>query len=287
MTALICQFSNRESVLIPMKTWFLDVSLLRYVNFSLYEHVVEDNGLLVSLRGRAVGVGLVLYDEFKKRYESASSLVDKTTQRLTNKPYTRGRDKAGFSFDKLVEIPVSQSSFVITLKLQMPLNPSFLLPDPNEVIDEVVYGMELLEEGLESQLKNHINNDPYYFHFVRIAKTMAPDGEDVEHVGLASARRSASLSRTRDNIVQLSPAQEATPESKEYVPIEVIGRLGFANIISDNAVGIALEDGTERKIKLTEGIDDIVVQFWNRNVKVTGVYDGEYIYASDILPERD
>ena len=271
------------------------LNLLDQVKFKLYltetEQDLADEGLLVVMRGKAVDVGRVLYKEFKERYENTISLIDKTTQRLTNRPYKRGRDSAAYTYQKVIEIPSMQNSFAISLKLLSPPSPSLLLPSPVDVIDEVVYGIALVGNGQESELREHIDNERYYTHFVTIARRIAPDGENIEHIGFVSQMRSASLSRTKSEIPPISvlePNEASTLSEKLYSPIEQKGRLAYADDLEEqNTVGIDIGEGKSMKIKLMEGIDEIVIQNWNKVVTVIGVYDGEYIHATDIISHED
>lgn len=278
----------------PPKIKFDLLNLLDQVKFKTYlnetAQELTDEGLLIVMRGSAVDVGRILYKEFKKRYDNTIALIDKTTQRLTDRPYKRGKDGAAFTYQKVIEVPAMQSSFAISLQLLAPSTPSFLLPPPVEVINEVVYGVELAENGQESELRSHINNNQYYTHFVNIVRAMAPDGNNVDHIGFVTTQRNASLSKTKNELPSISVAEiESVAPQKPRKQIEQTGRLAFADDLmkGENAVGIDVGDGKSMKIKLTEGIDDLVTQYWNKIVTVTGVFDGDYIYATDITSNED
>ena len=121
--------------------------LYEQVNFEHHLKVrgvtLENEDLQLSLQGKGVGFGSILYDEFVKRMKSTGSLIERTVQRLMQAPYQRsGRPSKSYHVFTPTLVAPRASSFAITIKLgvkqedQMPL-----LVTASEVIEEIMTGI--------------------------------------------------------------------------------------------------------------------------------------------------
>lgn len=273
------------------------LSLLDQVKFNLYLQSLDDSlsndGLLLTIRGSAVGSGLILYPEFKRRFDNVILLINKTVQRLTHRRYNRGgRDRAEYNFfQKAIEIPAMQNSFAMTIRLVTPEDEqrqlNLLGATPESVIDEVVLGVDMINNNQEEQLQAHINDNQYYTHFVNTVKHMAPDGEKISQVGIASSRQGISLTRNRAQISSVVPAREPESEpARSYTDLVVRGQLRYADDLTsgEHAMGLEQEGGNVIKIKPSEGFDEILAQLWKSQIEVSGKFDGLFLYPEEITP---
>jgi hypothetical protein len=105
-----------------------------------------------------------------------------------------------------------QGSFAITIRLgvakgeQIPL---FLTPA--KVIDEILTGIELINNSDEKALRERIQIDGYYRHFLVSTREIAPDGDKIRFVGFTSSKRTVSLTKQRNEINEI----KITTESKK------------------------------------------------------------------------
>jgi len=248
---------------------------------------LEDEALQLSLQGKAVGPGMILYSEFISRIEKTRSLIDRTVQRLMHRNYQRAGRVAQIykPFTQALVIP-DQHSFAIAFKLirtedhrQMPL-----FFDAAQVIDEFLTGIEHISKSNEDKLKERIPEQAYYRHFVSMARDVAPDGEKVSLVGFASTKQSVTLTRQRRDIVL--PPPESDEKDVKHTPIKVKGLLDYATSRQKDIIGLTTDD-SEYNVLVEEGLDDLVRSYFGQYVVIIGTYDGKNIHLTDIYSADD
>ncbi len=264
-------------------------NLYEQINF---EHHLELNGVVLSnedvqlsLAGTAVGTGTILYNEFHKRIEQTNRLVTRTVQRLMGREYQKGGSVSKLYKPFIPALSVPRiGSFAITIKLvhseQLPL-----VPNAAQVIDEIMDGIELINDANEHRLEELIHDDPYYRNFVSLTRDMAPDGDRINLVGFTSNRKTVAFTRKRQEIkfkATVQQAEEITRENRK--PIRIEGILDFASGRKNERLGLTADDGKQYDIQVEAGMDDLVTSYWRQKVAVVGSYDGDYIYPEDIEP---
>ena len=266
--------------------------LYEQVNFEYHLQargiILEDEELQLSMQGKAVGSGIILYVEFKKRIDRVLMLVDRTVQRKMNRSYQTGGRIAGLyrPFVPALSAP-REGSFAITLKLgrveeqQLPLG-----VDAAQIIDEVLAGIEFLNDSDEEGLRGLIQEEAYFNNFVSLARDMAPDGERVSFVGFTSKSRAIGLTRRHQDI-ELVLKPEAIEAAVELSPITVEGQIDEATHRRQDRIGIKADDGTEYDILVQERLDDLARSYFGQRVIITGNYDGKKIYLADIRSSEE
>jgi hypothetical protein len=167
--------------------------------------------------------------------------------------------------------------------------------ESKEVIEEIVYCLEVLNLGGNEALESHIQDKAYFNNFVALAKKIAPDGEDVNIVGLTVIRNGKKREiplKKMSRITRKKPVlRRATPESlslTEYPQsdwdeesfVEVQGKLKYADSTDINVgtIKIVADDGIEYMVNVPEGMmDDIVRPLWDRHVILIGTKTGDSI----------
>lgn len=256
-----------------------------------FEHHLDVRGvelnpedLQVALQGDVVGAGTVLYSEFLKRLEHTKSLLERTVERLLGREYRIG-GKAGKDFQPFIPaitVP-RQGSFAISFKLVTPKDAQLsLLVSPKDVINEILESVDLVNSNDLDSLKERFNhNDSYLRNFVSLITDMAPDGERINFVGFTSRTKKVSLIKSRNEIKD-SLSQMLPQEITERRPIEVIGRLDFAIARNSNVIELTTQEDVQYKVLVNEGMEDLVKRYFGSEVAASGLYDGKYIYLSDL-----
>ncbi len=254
--------------------------LLRMIDFELDLQsrgvLLQDEDLDVSLEGKSVGPGIIPLSEVTDRLEFLRSLIERTVSRMLSRPYRKG---GGPPSDVRPWIPLlcapKAGSLVLSIKLGKPDQqqlPMWL--EASDVIDQLVKGVELIEQANEQALREMIAHDSYYLNFVTLTSAIAPDGERISIVGFASRSRAATLKRPKAEIreAMLKPVEETTETRLKRV--EVRGELDYADSRkAKDLIGLTTEGGEQYTIVISEGIDDLVRTYYGREVVVTGAYD--------------
>jgi len=243
---------------------------------------LEDEDLELSMQGDAVGSGMIFYDAFIKRIERTKSLIDRTVQRLSGREYQlAGRVAEIYKpFVPALSVPRA-GSFAITFKLLSSIGQIPLLFDAAQVIDQLISGMEFINDLNESGLRAQISDEGYYRHFVSMAREIAPDEEKISLVGFTSSRRTVRLSRRRSDIVFPSDI-EATVETSEREPISVEGILDYAKSRAEDVIGLTTKDNRHYMVQVREGLEDLVKAYFGDWVIVTGMLEGSKIHLIDL-----
>lgn len=247
---------------------------------------LEREEIQFSMAGNAVGYGVASSEQFIERIQNFEKLIYRTAERQSGVKY---REKGQPSKDiresvgVLVSVPRA-ASFAVSLQVGlMKDQPTFDLG----VLDELLTCLELFETNQDEQLQRRIPDTAYYTNFFGLARQIAPDGNDVNLVGLTALRggeqRKLALTRTRDT-VSLSPT--ALPEQNEEQRVRVVGTLRYADDTKQSTRQIRLvsSDGEKHLIIVPEGMmDDIVRPLWGDEVEVRGVKRGKKIHLEDIF----
>jgi hypothetical protein len=263
--------------------------LFEQVNFEHHlevrDVILDDSDLQVSMMGKTVGFGMVLYDEFKKTIEDTVKLIDRTVERKMGRDYRRGAGRPRGIYRPFVpalSIPRA-GSFAVTLRLGQEKQMSYFFTTP-QVIDEILTGIELINNADEEGLIGLIGDESYRLNFLALTRDMAPDGDKISFVGFTSRNRAVSLTRPRSSIElpEIEPAEGGI----ERRPIEVEGVLDFAKRRGQDIIELNPEEGRPYRVFVGEGMDDVVRSYFGNWVTVTGVWvrdaEGERIFLRDI-----
>lgn len=264
--------------------------LYEQVNF---EHHLQVRGITLgnedfqlALQGKSVGSGTILYDELVRRFTALRTVIDRTMERMMGAKYQRSR-RASKTFRPFIPAlsAARQGSFAITIKLAVAQGEQIqLLVTPAQVIDEIMTGVELINDSKEEQLQTRLKERGYYKNFVSLVKDIAPDGERITFVGLTSSTRAVSLIRQRKDI-EIKPGEE--PTEVEPTPITVEGILDYATARKQPAIGLTAEDGKQYDVIVGEGLEDLVRSYFGQSVVVTGLLDQKSIYLTDVEQKTD
>ena len=254
--------------------------LLEKVNFSRHFEIegldLSDDDLQVTFAGNSISEGIAPRKEIFPRVFNLEKLLHRTDDRTRNMPF---REHLGTKkeMDLYISTPRA-ASFSISLRLGMYKQLSLPNMDAERsVIDELMTCMELFDQKLEEELQVHISDPVYFRNFVRLAKKIAPDGDRISLVGLATLKngkeRNVSFSRIGDDILDLpediaSESEIALSESLE----SVTGILRFADAMESNReIRLEVKEGKPWKVLVPEGyMENIVTPHWEKPVTVRG-----------------
>lgn len=259
---------------------------------ALNNRKIEDEELQLTIRGGAVGVGIVPFYEFMKRINNTKALIDRTIQRLSGSKY-QGRGNVPKSlkpYEYLLAAP-REGSFIISLKLQLSLGqtkPIFF--STSNVINEVLEGIQYVNDANEEALRELTKSESYYQHFISMTRDMAPDGQKISFVGFTSDSMSVSLSKKRSDIEPVAKLEHEELQV-ELQPITVEGLLDYATSRTQNEeMGLtSLDNSNQYTIKVTEGMEELVRTYYKQIIIVTGLLNpnNNVIYLSKLEPSEN
>jgi hypothetical protein len=270
--------------------------LLEQINFERHLDLrgvdLEENEFQLSLSGNSVGFGVADSREFVSRVEVVQKLVYRTAERRRGQQY---RDKGAptdlFTRDLEVFMSVPRAaSFAVTLRLgapeQLPLPGSAHSTFIRETIDELLECLQIFDEANVSKLHQKIPEAAYYRNFVALAKTFAPDGNNVKVVGLTSSRPKMVTKVLLKTPRLKTPRAVSAASSSASVSIK--GTLKFADSTRDTGqIQLVDESGKKHKIVVPEGMmADIVRPMWDTVVVVSGTKTFRGISLEDIVPAQ-
>jgi len=258
-------------------------NLSKRVKFEYYlqtqEITIGDDELHLFLLGSAVASGTIVYDEFINRLTPLTILIDKTALRLLDIDYHKAGQMPS-RFVPALSTPHREDNFAITIKL-VAAEHNQSMPKASQVIDEILTGIELINDFNEEALKELIKVPGYYQNFLALTHNIAPDGNQISFVGLSSLRKTVSLTRLSSEI-ELGSNQVYSGFEVDRKPIKVEGILNDADILKPQVIGLTTQENGKYKIFVGEGLDDYVRFYFGRWVVVTGEFDGKFIYLNDL-----
>ena len=244
----------------------------------------------LSLYGPVAGIGFANPKDVFERIESATKLIIRTAERKMGIPFReRGQPERMIRehFQPWISVPRA-GSFVIDLKFTSTTG-QLSFPDMSitaEVIDEFMGLMETLDILEVAEIQERIPDHAYLSNFLGLAKKIAPDGKNVDKVGLisigSSGQRSIIITKLASD-VPLPPPTEPTFLEPEFVEIQ--GTLRYADAINRNHKSIRIVDfeGNTHDIRVPPGMMDVIVpSLWELPVVVKGVRADKVIELQEI-----
>ncbi|TLV00489.1 hypothetical protein [Dyadobacter luticola] len=253
---------------------------------------LKSTELQLVIAGRGVGYGMAKTELVFDRINTIEQLTFRTAERMLGKAFRRSGavpKTIKLNFQPYLSVPRA-ASLAFTIRLgelseQMTLE-GF---DPAvKVVENLVENIELVNSADFEKLKINIPDKTYYKNFVGLSKELAPDGNEVNLVGLTIARQGSltdvQFTRTREDIRIQSfddqPESDATVEDN----VELTGRL-FAADDEKGSIRLKVDGALNYSVIIPDGLSDIVKKYWGEQVKIKGVQvKPRAIKLSDIDP---
>jgi len=164
-----------------------------------------------------------------------------------------------------------------------------------ETIDDLLECLSYSIRAMKST-QRRISQEDYYINFVGLARSIAPDGNDVKLVGFSAVRdgvvKTVSLTNQGASEIRLMPTFGAaafqTPEGDEGISsIQGILKEADSRDSKRGKIHIIDKDGASHTVIVPPGMmADIVKPLWESEVIVTGDRKRKLIHLTDIRPVK-
>lgn len=241
---------------------------------------LEETELQFSLAGKAVSHGVAQSKHVLERLKSTETLFVRTIERKQHKAFReKGKSEKSITdnFNLFLSVPRA-ASFAVTIRLGEPTN-QLVFPGFNfkeDLIDEVITCFDLFNNGEDEKLKSRIKDPAYFTNFIALAKAIAPDGDNIDLVGLTAQTnneiRTVKLTRRTKSIPIFDSILMPLQEEAKFVRVR--GRLDYADSRKKAEPNIKLQDEENKKsysILVPHGMmSDIVKPLWEEFVEIDG-----------------
>ena len=251
------------------------MSLLKQANFELeLQHrdgvKLSDVHLEMSIDGEAVGDGFAREDTFRKYVGNLITMVKRTWQRHDGFAFN---DKNARSETPLY-VSLAAGSMAVRMHLGEMIAPELAgirsKANLEAVVEDVIHGLELMQEGNLEALSDIISDDVYRSNFLEIGRNLLPDKDAVSVVKVfANTRKRERVVLTRSINRRPEPRKR---EKREPRKVLIEGELLLANSLATGreVVGLVTDEGKQYEIRVPEHMmDDIVRPLWHRRVRAT------------------
>ncbi len=264
-----------------LRDLYEDINFFRHLELKNTE--LDSTEFLLSFSGNEVGFGKINSREFLNRYEAIEKLTYRTAERKLKIAYRSGPkvdDNIKNLFEPFFSAPMA-ASFAVVIKLGKQTNQTEMFEEKNiqeEVIEEIIDCVDLINRADYSGLKAKINDKNYYENFISLTKVLAPDGDRIRQTGFTIVRnghqKAIALQRKQDTFNQeiISIKADKNEIENQQAPdfIKITGTLKIADA-QQNTIKILPSKGTEsfkKKIKVSEGLSDVVKMYFDEIVEV-------------------
>jgi len=253
--------------------------------------------LQLSLSGETAGGGLIVAIDFERRLKTLDNLLKRVYMRLHKLPYVQDLRLKYYEwcadpYKLALEAPQA-GSFAIKIRLIRPLMTPLKLTanliTPQAVINDIIEKMTLLQEGQIPVLEKNFNDDRYLTNFLSNAGELMPDGFNVNLVTLVSSTAKVALQKPKKDIkreIRTFNIERQPDKSSEKEEKEIFGTLDEARRGKQDITITSLEDDghteKETRVKIKEGLEDIVRSYFGMKVKITGYFEKSVFQAIDI-----
>lgn len=271
-------------------------NLYEEINFhrhlSLKSEILDGSELQLSISGNGVSYGLAPSEEFGYRIRAIEDLTIRSAERLLGKDYrTSGQASKEIREQCNVYLATPMAaSFAVKIRLGKPTNQTSLdfgSQIQERIVDDILTGIELINNQQESELKKRFTNENYLQNFIGLTKALSPDGDVIKQVGLTVLRKgkekSVSLIKKRSDVPIFTTKIEnkLSKKSEDGESFQMTGYLKVADGLK-GSIQILPESGITQNIEVPSGLSDIVKIFWEEKVKVTFIKKGKKIILQDL-----
>lgn len=246
----------------------------------------------LSIAGKEVGYGMALTNAFVSRVTGTQKLLYRTANRLIGLSFKEANKMTQFAHDNFTlynTIP-RPGSFAVTFRLGHPEQSKLPgLEDPENILDEFMSCLDIFNRSDEKELKDKISDESYYRNFVGLARIIAPDGPEVNFVGLSITRsgREKNVAMTKSVLDNKEWIKAVVPEEElknKVTPVEITGELKLADAAHKrNRILVVDAENVQHSIIVPEGMmSDIVKPLWEEVVRVKGRKKGKNTILDDI-----
>lgn len=238
---------------------------------------LNSNELQLVIAGKGIGYGMAKSDLIFNRINTFEQIAARTMERKMGKPFRNGSPSKIIKMNSQTYLSVPRAaSFAYTIRIGGQLNSAQSqfegFQNSVEVIEDIVENISLVNNSDYSSLKDKIIDETYFNNFIALTKELAPDGDDINLVGLSILRngkqKDVQFTKVRKEISSVISDMKAEAESnKRNDPIELVGRLFAANE-DENKIRLKLEGGISYSVSVPDGLNDIVKNYWGEQVKI-------------------
>ena len=252
---------------------------------------INSTELQLVIAGRGVGFGMVKSDLVFDKLSTFEKLTFRTAERILGRPFRSKGDVSKLiksNFQPYLSVPRA-ASFALTIRIGCQTNQLKIEGFDNsiEVIEELVENIGLVNVSDYDTLREKIPNETYFKNFVSLSKELAPDGDDINLVGLTIVRdgkqKDVQFTKIRSEI-NTSSTGEIETEGTNDKNVELSGRLFAADEDKSN-IRLKVENTGVYTVTVPDGLGDIVRKYWGEQVKIKGVeIRAKAIKLTDIDP---
>jgi len=232
--------------------------------------------LQLVLAGKGVGYGMAKSALVFDRINTFEKLTFRTVERIKGKPFRATGDVSKIiklNFQPYISVPRA-ASFAFTIRLGTNSKQMAIEGFENsiEIIEDVIENIGFINIADFKSLKHKIPDETYFKNFVGLTKELAPDGDDLNLVGLtiirAGKQKDVQFTRIRSEI-NASFIEEIASTTLENINIELTGRLIAADEDKNN-IRLKVEGEGNYSITVPAGLGDIVKKYFGEQVKIKG-----------------
>lgn len=232
--------------------------------------------LQLVIAGRGIGYGMAKSDVVFDKLSTFEKLTLRTAERKSGRPFRTKGDVSNvikMRIQPYLSVPRA-ASFAFTIRIGEPSQQLQIegFESSNEIIEDLIENISLVNKGEFDELKSKINDETYLKNFISLSKELAPDGQEINLVGLTIIKNNESkdvqFTRLRNEIAVGFFDESENKEEKNEI-IELVGRLFAANEELSN-IRLRVENDEHYSITVPDGLGDIVKKYWGEQVKVKG-----------------
>lgn len=250
---------------------------------------LAENEFQLVIAGAGVGYGMAREEDVSTRISTLKDIAIRTIERKKGRPFRKqGKTSKDVTdlFQSYISIPRA-ASFAMTIRVGSAKQLHFdgFQDQSNAIIEDIASNIELVNSGDIEQLKENIKDRTYLHNFISLTKELAPDGNDVNLVGITYIKNGQEVP------VQLTRSKHDFKNIEEYITQVELERINIPQIAkkeryvgvlsaADATVGsvrVTLANQKKVTISVPDGLTDIVRNYFEEEVVVVVQIDTDVI----------
>ena len=241
---------------------------------------LAENEFQLVIAGAGVAYGMAREEDVSTRISTFKDIAIRTIERKKGRPFRKqGKTSKDITdlFQSYISIPRA-ASFAMTIRVgsSQQLHFEGFQDQSNAIIEDIASNIKLVNSGDIEQLKTNIKDLTYLHNFISLTKELAPDGNDVNLVGITYIKNGkevpVQLTRNKNEFKDIEEYIDNTQSEENNILLTAkkeryVGVLSAADAIV-GTVKITLADKKKVIISVPDGLTDIVKNYFDEKVSV-------------------
>lgn len=277
-----------------LKNMYEDINFYRHMELKGVD--LQPSEIQICMSGNSISYGMGPMDSVISRIDTFKTLSIRTAERHSGISFRKsGKPNKNIinMYQSYLSVPRAASlSFTIRFATPGVYDMGREFVPSIDIIEDITQNISYIQNDEYIKLERSIPDNVYRNNFISLVKELAPDGEDIKLFGITSLDTNGNVSmtplrKTRSEITVNCVNFYDSDKDKEEGESEILTISGILKAASSFKNQVTVKNNTtniNEKIKVPEGLTDIVKKYFEEDVTVRVKIEGKNYELISIDP---